>query len=59
MVKSIELRSLIEIAGGLVSEHGENQEYDRALAEICTEASGWSMEQRDLMLRKIREGRKL
>jgi len=40
----ITLRQLFKLARGLKSEHGENAEYDRALAELCTDACGLSLE---------------
>jgi hypothetical protein len=36
---------LIELAKGLKSEHGEANDYDRALAELVTDAAGLSMEE--------------
>lgn len=44
---------LIELAGGLKSEHGENPEYDRALVELVTDALSLSMDYKDAVARLI------
>ena len=41
--RMITVGDLIRLASGLKSEHGENPEYDRALAELVTDAAGLSM----------------
>lgn len=49
------LAGLIYLAAGLVTEPGDsNPEYDRALAELVTDAAGDSMERRGYYLRRIR-----
>jgi hypothetical protein len=42
--KRIALSTLKRIAASLLSEDGENPEYDRALSELVTDAAGLSME---------------
>lgn len=36
----IRVRDVLQEAGGLVSEEGENEEYDRALVELCGRLMG-------------------
>lgn len=40
---AVRYESLLAIARGLVSEDGENFEYDRALIEVCLEAGGFPL----------------
>lgn len=42
--KAVTVKTLLDIARGLKSEHSENPEYDRALCELICEAAGLSME---------------
>lgn len=51
----VNLRALIDLAGDLVSEDGETPEYDRALAELCTEAAGLGQDDKDMVMGYIRE----
>lgn len=46
--RTVTVGELVKLAGGLCSEHGENSEYDRALAELVADAgSGSIQENRD------------
>ena len=47
MRDTISIATLFALARILKSEYGENKEYDRALVELCTDAAGVSMEERD------------
>lgn len=55
--KTITIEHLLRIAAALLSEDGENAEYDRALAEVCTEAAGFTMDASDRIAFELR-GRK-
>lgn len=46
---SITLAALVDLARGPKSEDGENPEYDRALAELVTDAAGLPMDERGAM----------
>lgn len=48
---------LIHIAVNLLSEDGENPEYDRACVEIVTEFLGLSMDEREAVLGLLRSRR--
>lgn len=42
--RKVTMKYLMKLAGGLTSEDGENREYNRALAELLTDAAGLSMD---------------
>lgn len=42
--REVSVKTLLDIAAGLVDEPGANPEYERALAELITEAAGLSMD---------------
>ena len=52
---TITIAELLHIAAWLISEDGENPEYDRALAELLCDAAGVSMDHKEEMLSEMRE----
>ena len=53
MRSSVSISSLLDIARGLKSEDNENSEYDRALVELVTEASGLPLAEKELMAKML------
>ena len=52
--RTVTIGELIQFAGWLASEDGENGEYDRALAELITDAAGLDMISKDDVAGAIR-----
>jgi hypothetical protein len=56
--RTVTLGRLLELARGLASEEDENCEYDRALAELLTDAGGLPMDYTGVTLSAIYERRR-
>lgn len=51
--RTLTVGDLMKLAADLSSEDGENVEYDRAIAELVTDAAGLSMDFKTVVAKKI------